>query len=293
MPPRREIAPKPFAWVSITERPLRTKPPRHDRWQPNTRTGTLDFTLTLLTPLHVGSGLFRLVDGQVVKEAYRAHDRLVIPGSSLKGVFRSAAEVISRSCMATERRSACRDKDNLCVCCRLFGGLGYLGRVRFTDAMLMSSIMPMVYEVPTLWSPRRRQRGRKFYKHGQPAVGGEPFEVVPENATFSFRADVESVTDAELCLLLTAMGVFGNLTPKLGGAKPRCLGSARVALTQARFCSPAEATTTYQRTDTLVMPEELQQQVRHARELIIAKALQELEAIWKHPGDEECPPDLY
>jgi CRISPR/Cas system CSM-associated protein Csm3 (group 7 of RAMP superfamily) len=159
---------------------MRGKPVGHDRWRGD-YTGTLDCALTLLTPLHVGSGLFRLANGQVVKEAIRQGEQLIIPGSSLKGVFRSIAEAISRSCVSKTRQylpsaalKECTDPENLCVCCRLFGGLGYLGRVRFTDTVISADLKCEIHNVPPLWRPQRSGEGRKFYKHGQLATGNEP-----------------------------------------------------------------------------------------------------------------------
>ena len=53
---------------------------------------------------------------------------------------------------------------------------------------------------------------------------------MPKDTQFHFRVDVESLTKLEMCSLLTAMGIVGDLKPKLGGGKPRCLGSAQVTL---------------------------------------------------------------
>jgi CRISPR/Cas system CSM-associated protein Csm3 (group 7 of RAMP superfamily) len=278
--------------------PDRSKPRGHDRWDGD-YTGALDCVSTLLTPLHVGSGLFRLANGQVVKEAVRQDDQLIIPGSSLKGVFRSIAEAISRSCVSKTKQNIppsyreCCDVKKLCVCCCLFGGLGYVGRVRFSDATLSAEGDPVIHNVPPLWRPRRAQQGRKFYKHGQPATGKEPFEVLPVGTQFNFRVDVESLTKEEMCLLLTAMGVIGDLKPKLGGGKPRCLGSAEVTLQQARFWSPLDAALKYERNESNLNADQLRAQVAESNRLIQQEALNRLKDILKHPRQEDCPPELY
>ncbi|MDW8365290.1 MAG: RAMP superfamily CRISPR-associated protein [Abditibacteriales bacterium] len=298
MRPQQPLPPKPFAWVDFLRTPDRSKPGGHDRWHGN-YTGALDCTLTLLTPLHIGSGLFRLADGQVVKEAMRRGEQFVIPGSSLKGVFRSIAEAISHSCFSKTKQPLpsaalreCSDPKNLCVCCRLFGGLGYLGRVRFNDAVPADQAH-QIYNVPPLWRPRRAQQGRKFYKHGQPATGKEPFEVLPNGTQFDFRVDVESLTPDEMCLLLTALGIVGDLKPKIGGGKPRCLGSAQVTLRQARFWSPQNAALEYERIESTLNADQLRAQVEKATNLIQQDALKKLQAILKHPQGTECPPELY
>lgn len=299
MSERQPLPPKPFEWVDFpTGPPMREKPRGHDRWH-DEYTGVLDGTLALLTPLHVGSGLFRLANGQVVKEAVRQGEQLIIPGSSLKGVFRSIAEAISLSCVSKTKQSVpssyreCPNVEKLCVCCRLFGGLGYLGRVRFIDAVASDNFDPEIHKVPTLHRPQRSQQGRKFYKHGQPATGNEPFEVVPKDTQFHFRVDVESLTKPEMCLLLTAMGILGDLKPKLGGGKPRCLGSAQVTLQQGQFWTPQTAALTYERSITVLSGEQICQQVFGSTGLIQQRALDSLKKILIHPRNEECPPGLY
>jgi hypothetical protein len=205
MTQQQPLPPKPFAWLDFPQKkeggpltPERREPQGHDGWCGD-YTGALDCTLTLLTPLHVGSGLFQTVNGQVVKEAVHQDEGLIIPGSSLKGVFRSIAEAISSSCVSKTRQplpsrdfGECKDPEKLCVCCRLFGGLGYLGRVRFNDTV-PADRPHSIQTVSSLWAPRRARQGRKFYRHGQPAPGKEPFEVLPIGTQFNFRVDVESL----------------------------------------------------------------------------------------------------
>lgn len=307
--------PKPFDFVLFRDAPQRAKPPGHQRWHDDAYTGALDCSLTLLSPLHVGSGLFCLINGEVVKEAFRRDTQLVIPGSSLKGAFRSAAEAISRSCasktslrpnqLARGDLGECDDLEHLCVCCRLFGGLGYLGRVRFTDALLAQYRRAEIRKIPALWAPDRDRRahvyrndkwkykGRKFYYHGRLATGKEPLEAVPQGAGFDFRVDLESLSAAELCLLLTAMGVFGSLRPKIGGAKPVCLGSVQVKLKQARLWQPRQVAQSYSRCVMTLDTSQLQQRVGSARQLIVEDALRELESIWRHPNNRSCPSGLY
>lgn len=293
------LSSKPFAWVGLPgKEPARKEPRGHDRWS-GEYTGSLDCTLTLLTPLHIGSGLFRLANGQVVKEAVRQGEPLMIPGSSLKGVFRGIAEAISLSCVSQTKQTVptsyreCQDVKKLCVCCRLFGGLGYLGRVRFADAILSGTLAPQIHTVPPLWSPRRSQQGRKFYTHGQPATGDEPFEVVPQGAQFQIRVEVESLTKPEMCLLLTAMGILGDFAPKLGGGKPRCLGSAEVTVRAGRFWVPQTAALTYECNVTILSGEQICRQVAESRELIEQKVLDSLKQILRYSSNTECPSGLY
>lgn len=290
--------PKPFAWVPLPECVKPQSPQGHEQWQGD-YTGSLECTLTLLAPLHVGSGLFCFANGEVAKQFVRQNDRLLIPGSSLKGVFRSIAEAISHSCVSKTRQNVpdkfrvCRNPKHLCVCCRLFGGLGYMGKVRFHDAHLQDNIEPAICRVQTLWLPQRSQQGRKFYKHGQPLEGNEPFEVLLPGTHFKFYIDVESLTKSEMCLLLTAMGILGNLKPKVGGAKPRCLGSVAIGLHRAHFWSASNVMLTYDRTEQILELPQLRQEIGNAIDLIDQDKLSRLRSILTYPGNEGCPPNLY
>ena len=294
---RRESS-KPFVWLYLPKRVDRCTPPGHDRCNGH-YTGTLECELTLLTPIHIGSGLFRLVDGQVVKEFVRQGGEILIPGSSLKGAFRSVAEAISHSCVSkTNHRvpskfTECRDPEKLCVCCRLFGGLGYLGRVRFKDAHPIDSSEPSIFKIHPLWPPNQTRLGRKFYKHGRPSEGNEPIEVLPKGTRFKFEVEVESLSKEEMCLLLTAMGILEDLKLKVGGAKPRCLGSVQVSLLRAHFWDTYESGTSYQRRGNILSPSELIQQVKNSDGLIDKGKLSRLRLLLGHPEKGECPPRLY
>ena len=110
--------------------------------------------------------------------------RAKIPGSSLKGVLRSVAEAVSRSCLRVgkpPRRHGewwgCYRTDRACPSCRLFGLLGrddaYQGRVQIGDAVMVQGdwqtvtvLQPMggprPWHQPFYERPRGTPRGRKF-----------------------------------------------------------------------------------------------------------------------------------
>lgn len=297
--PPSERVPKPFGAVPKKPRgaPQRAAPPSHERWAPEGYTGAIECAVTLLTPVHVGSGLFRMANGDVVKEAVRSNGVLVIPGTSLKGAFRSAAEAISDACEATNLQSACAEDRGYCVCCRIFGGRGYLGRVGYGETRPVGEVTVAVHRMPALWAPRRSLDGRKFYRHsdGEPASAGngEPWEVIPAGTRFAFRVDIESLAAAELCLVLTAMGAFGDLTPILGGGKPRGLGSVRVEVQRARFRGPRDSTLQYRVETTELDAAGLRQAVAQAQNLIDRAALRRLRELCTYPGQQPAPAGLY
>lgn len=301
--------PEPYDIVLFEPSPQREKPQGHDKWEGGKLTGSLQCELIILSPVHIGSGLFELVNGQVVRGFVKQGNRLIIPGSSLKGVFRSIAEAISASCVSKTRArdlpirglGECKDPRQVCVCCRLFGSLGYLGRVRFTDAQSVQQTLTTV-RIPALYSPRpdariyRDQRnlyrGRKFYFHGQLSQGQEPLQAVADGSTFTFRVDFENLTEAELHLLLTAMGIIGGLRPKIGGGKPACLGSIEVTLQKGTLHEPTGRFLDYAPTQRSFTKEQWQH-IQAANMLIRKDALSKLREILTYPPSRERPSRSY
>ena len=82
-----------------------------------------------------------------------------------------------------------------------------------------------------------RLKGRKFYMHGALSRGDLPLEVIAEGGSLDLLAHFDNLTAGELGLLLIGLGLGEpRLWPKLGGAKPACLGTIEVsAPTQTIF----------------------------------------------------------
>ncbi len=166
----------------------------HARFDNHRCSGKIICLLTAQAPIHIGSGVFELGtdagyrDYQgVVKGLIKDNGIPIIPGSSLKGAIRSVAEAISYSCFL-ERRSdfkPCqveKETDSACVACGIFGAMGYMGRIGFTQAVPVFQTQngwetmdkPTYLEhkpdepvkVIALWGPRRPPTfGRRFYPH--------------------------------------------------------------------------------------------------------------------------------
>lgn len=99
----------------------------------------------------------------------------------------------------------------------------------------------MIVKIGELWGPRPHGPAkRRFYEHKtfQPARNPAPqqgfrfVEAVQKNAQFRGALLFENLREAELGLLIHALGwqvedrrVIMVFAPKLGGAKPRCFGS--------------------------------------------------------------------
>lgn len=220
---------KPFFAVPPVSKVRRRKITPHDTF--NGLTGKISFTVSTLTPIHVGSGDIELTsEGRAYLPFYKKAEKYTIPGSSLKGVIRSVTEAISYSCdpFQRDKRDKCEaikaDTPELCPACSIFGAMGYQGRISFSDAILVRGKSKIV-NIPILWPPKNELQGRKFYIHGKPAEGEVETEVVEQNATFEFVMTFQNLTDWELGLIFLAMGLDKTFHLKLGGAKPRCYGS--------------------------------------------------------------------
>lgn len=260
MPPRNPNAePKPFVWVPIpSEGPQRREPTTHERFVG--LTGVLEFTLTVNSAyLFVGSGAYEFDPNahgdrpDVWYTFYRRNGQLCIPGTSLKGAIRSIVEAITNSCVSQYKRGEeiplshqrCSyrpgKQENLCPACRLFGVAGLRGRVHFADAIPVGRIETEIIKIGELWEPsRQEEQNRKFYQakryaelsDKRPQTGYRFVEAVKREASFQCRMYFENVAEAELGLLFFALGcekdeekVVIGFTPKIGGAKPRCLGA--------------------------------------------------------------------
>lgn len=112
-------------------------------------------SLVNLTPVRVGVGrespLGAAADIAVLKIRYNGMDIPYIPGSSLKGVFRSFVEMLARSrgqeihdpwefnIMSQEAENG-----NPCVVCGIFGSTELASHVRVYDALPVSTTGPMI-----------------------------------------------------------------------------------------------------------------------------------------------------
>jgi len=316
-----ETAPKPFDIVPFETNP---KPVEriigHDRIAGSDRMtgrGTLHFKT--LTPLHIGSGLWVL--GQnVIREFANTGGETVIPGSSLKGAFRTIAETISPSCVCKTKfkkndltYSGLKEcsieeaKRKHCITCSLFGCMGYKGRVFFTDGILNKGQV-RVHKIPPLYGPRDKARiykdrsskfrGRKFYFHGEPAEGREPIQVLEPGSVFESELRFENVSREEMGLLFTSLGIIGGLVPKIGGAKPVCLGSVQVMPQKLEIRAEGRrAFATYSSPSKAYEGEALEEFIQtlpaENNAHILNNSLARLKSVWEYPSVRTCPSIAY
>lgn len=308
--------PKPFEFISIP--PLReedrTHPAGHDRYVADSLSGQMTLTLGVITPLHIGTGGLRLTGNShtpLVRATVRVNDRPAIPGSTMKGMVRSVVEAITRSCVRSTKAkrdalprgaTGCRDPQKLCISCRMFGSLGYLGNVRFGDAVLGDEFKVQIVGMPTLHSPQAdtdvyydgdRVRGRKFYKHGQTVTTSSvPVEICPPKSRLLVPIHFDNLSKAELGLLLIALGLGEKrFYLKVGGGKPACYGSLIVGLTDFRaWVDPKDVYGNY---DLQQIGIEAAECIVAAKQLVLRDYLVRLTQLLQFDFDRQCPDGEY
>lgn len=226
-----------------------------------------------------------LIQAAVQKEGY-----LVIPGSSLKGVVRSIYESITESCLCKISRkpklhiepsfSECsaNNTKGVCPACRIFGAMGYLGLVRFEDAVRDRRGFQL-FHVPPLNSPnlnaqdegefiyfdlektvnsqedkkqmppKPRLRGRKVYPHSLEQIpAGITVQGAKVGSQFRTAIRFANITETELGALLIALGLDSKnpFVLKMGGGKAVGKGSVEVTLLGVEKAEYADIESRYQ-----------------------------------------------
>lgn len=223
--------------------------------------------LVALDPIHIGSSAKQSLnpvelDLSVLKDAA---GNPVIPGSSIKGVVRSGFERVMRAALpdtAEEKnRGACfvfgtenciaeivKNKKGYtpeeiyrksCPTCRLFGGLGIAGKLRFKDAAYISADgRPCMYE---------KRDGVAINRDTGSVAGNAKFdyEIVPRGSRFRFTLIAENLDAAQQKQFQLVLALLeGTLIPgdylAFGGKTTRGLGRMRLENRQDIFTDAAK-----------------------------------------------------
>jgi hypothetical protein len=305
--------PKPYEFVSIPANAMDpTRPEGHHHYKESLFTGRITGILTALSPIHVASGTIELTATQpsLVKAHFRVNGRPAIPGSSLKGAIRSIVEAISNppSCLRVTKAPRdsipfnvhrCDNKEKLCIACRMFGAMGYLGRIIFNDSILREGSTE-INKIPSfhaahsrecLYFDRGKVKGRKFYRHGNDgriAPGNVPVESCAVGAFFNLSVDIVNLTNSELALFLFAMGQGKpKIYPKIGGGKPACCGSLDVQNINLAMIQPKQSFLEF---ETMIQTTDLDKILNDTSAINLGSTL---ENILTYPGIRPCPGDNY
>lgn len=250
---------KPYALVPFPkQKPQLKHPVGHDRYHNDRLHGKLVLKLTVKTAVHISTGIVAMgtdVGDRIplIKTMAQGREQqLTIPGSSLKGVIRSAYEAITNSTLAVasrkqdmpKERLPCLNKKELCPASLVFGAMNWQGLIHLPDATCESAKLTTGF-MPSLYRPRPDQRkayfgqngkavGRKFYYNAVKALNGGdrgvPVQQAGTEYVFKTELQFNNLTQAELGTLLIVLGQDPKypMALKVGGGKPIGMGSMTV-----------------------------------------------------------------
>ena len=218
--------------------------------------------VVLDTPLHVGGGTPDIrTDSTIVRDHL---DQPYIPGSSLKGAFRSATEALAWvwnidvcqfipsddiRCVSSDMRRQSADQlgiestfndlvselgedkalerlgDYVCDGCQLFGSTVMASKVRFLDLTLTDGQTALT----------QIRDGVAIDRDSGNAADGLKFdyEVLPAGAEFAFAMHATNVTTKQFALLAAGIREMQQGAVPLGGNRSRGLGKCRLVDVEA------------------------------------------------------------
>jgi len=269
------VTPKPYELISLpTQSPDKAKPAGQEGFKSDRISGKISLRLTVKTASFIASGVVAMGSDlsdktrniPLIKTSIEREQRLLIPGSSLKGVVRSTYEAITRSCLCKVTKkyhkqipssyqecSINRQRNQVTVCpaCQVFGAMDWQGLIHFTDAQcettgFSTGFMPSLYrprpeERKAYFNPQGEVAGRKFYYHGIKAVDqgqqqGIPVQQAGKEYRFTTQLRFMNLTPAELGTLLIVLGQDSKnlIALKVGGGKPIGMGTMVVDVTEIK-----------------------------------------------------------
>src|SRR5437588_5721682 len=107
----------------------------------------IDLKITLLSPLHIGTGTAQESAEQALSFVRDVRGRLCIPASTLKGTHRAATEHIAAGvglsiCNPPTANRMCHPLRGTSACpvCRIFGSPWLPGRIYYTDLVSVAAL---------------------------------------------------------------------------------------------------------------------------------------------------------
>lgn len=222
----------------------------------------LRIRITTITPLAIRAGDTGLEPGGTDLKCVRTRrggrePTVFVPGSSLKGVVRSAAEANVRgqtfggvqgacnpidtsSCsdrIRNVRHDSARVHREHCLACRLFGSLSMKGRASIRD------LLPTVGDETDEANRTQVRFGVAINRVSGGVSRGKLFdqEVVPVGVTFSGDVALENYQVWQLGLLASAFAELNDGFAQLGSSKSRGLGVVQVKVDSMLHEQPLRA----------------------------------------------------
>jgi CRISPR/Cas system CSM-associated protein Csm3 (group 7 of RAMP superfamily) len=169
--------------------------------------GKITVRMTAIEPVHVGSGLIEIKENELVEGIQKLRNgKVVIPGSSIKGVVRHYMGIY-----VSER-----------VINNIFGSTQRASKVQFSDAVPVSQIKTEKKYIKERYGPKNSpkelgEEAIKFYFNPEENQSsyekkqGEIIEIVPKGSTFKFEINFKNMNEEELGVLFLAMGMEEGL----------------------------------------------------------------------------------
>ncbi len=216
----------------------------------------LTFNLTTESPLRIGSGksksLFSPIDLQVLRITLNGNEVPYIPGSSMKGLFRSVVESILqsnklRTCLMsmcandidTKNPPNTRDKslqsliknnasieqiiqklDEYCLTCKIFGSNTYSSHVSFSDAYPKSSVKIGAKTGIAINRRSGAAQEKALYT----------IEFVQPNMPFEMHINLFNLPNYSIGLLAKVIRLINEGFVKIGGFKSKGFGKLSMNL---------------------------------------------------------------
>lgn len=191
----------------------------------------IHYRIRTLSPVHVGSGIFKVYNGRPISINARDIDgKLIIPASTMKGVI---AHYYLALIGSTEKTSG------------LFGYPGYMSRIFFEDVKPSETeVVPVVVEVGASWKPARRPEKPSIVKLYQPNLKKikekvvQYLECIPENTVIGSKITIVNSFLDEIAEVLLSMGYTYNGIILIGYGKPRGLGKTIIEDVRIEYFTP-------------------------------------------------------
>ena len=218
--------------------------------------GKIEVEIKVLNALHLSKGSFDINSkNELYKEFMKVNNKYVIPGTSIKGMVRNIAEIVSHSCISVPNKErsflphykkiSCK-KDH-CIICNIFGAMGKRSKIKVSDFYYEEGTgKHTVKGMPLLRTPKFSNlytdndiiKGYKIYNHGIESIlknGTENCECFMKDSVFKGYILYEDLYMEELKLLCYSLGLSESFNHKLGYGKPAYYGAIKVSATESKF----------------------------------------------------------
>ena len=197
--------------------------------------------IELVTPLHIGTGSGSISPLEADNSVMRNIDgSLVLPGASVKGVFRSTLESILNSisndlvcnienspCIAKSKNDFSDEKkwyeyiaSNICEVCSLFGSQAIASHIYFGDAISKNGAVST-------------RDGVRINRGSETAANGAKydFELANPGAIFEGELILENVENYQVGYILKIIDLINDGFVRFGGKKSVGLGRVKIDYT--------------------------------------------------------------